>query len=149
MRIEKLTAIEFKSLPFKDAISIVRGDGKRQLAVFEDPNCGYCKKFERDIKKINNITVHLFLVPILGPDSVKKSKDIWCAKDPAKAWQTWMIDNKKPTPGECDTSALDRNVALSQEFKINGTPTLIFSDGSRVPGAISSAEVEKRLNVIR
>jgi len=83
-RINKLTAVKFDALPLKDSFTIVRGNGKRQLAVFEDPNCGYCKRFERDLQNINNVTVHLFLYPILGPDSMEKSKAIWCAKDKGK-----------------------------------------------------------------
>ena len=84
-RLEKLTAVSFDALPLKDAFTVVRGNGKRKLAVFEDPNCGYCKRFERDLEKVNNVTVYTFLYPILSPDSTEKSKHIWCAKDKAKA----------------------------------------------------------------
>lgn len=144
-RINKLTAIQFNVLPFKDAFTIVRGDGKRQMAVFEDPNCSYCKRFERDLQKIDNVTVHLFLYPILGADSVEKSKAIWCAKNQGKTWQDWMVRNVTPPAASCDSTALTRNVELGRKFKINGTPTLVFADGSRVPGAVGADEVEKRL----
>lgn len=144
-RVNKLTAIAFDTLPFKDAFTIVQGNGKRQLAAFEDPNCGYCKRFERDLQKIDNVTLHLFLYPILGADSVEKSKAIWCAKDQGKAWQDWMLRSVTPPAASCDSAALARNVELGRKFKINGTPTLVFADGSRVPGAISADEVEKRL----
>ncbi len=80
-RINKLTAVDFSQLPLKDAFTIVRGDGKRKVAVFEDPNCGYCKRFERDLQNVDNITVYLFLYPILSPDSAEKSRNVWCAKD--------------------------------------------------------------------
>ncbi len=80
-RIAKLTAVDFSALPLKDAFTIVRGDGKRKVAVFEDPNCGYCKRFERDLQNVDNVTVYLFLYPILSPDSAEKSRNIWCAKD--------------------------------------------------------------------
>jgi thiol:disulfide interchange protein DsbC len=144
-RIEKLTAIDFSSLPLKDAFTIVRGEGKRKLAVFEDPNCGYCKRFEADLQKINNVTIHMFLLPILGKDSMEKSKNIWCAKDRAKAWTDWMLRDVMPAAASCDTAALTRNVELSKKYKITGTPTLVFADGSRVPGAISAAQLEKFL----
>lgn len=145
-RVDKLTAIRFDTLPFKDAFTIVRGNGKRQLAVFEDPNCGYCKRFERDLQKVNNVTIHLFLYPILGADSGEKSKAVWCAKDKAKAWQDWMVrDVPLPAASSCDTAVLARNVELGRKFKVTGTPTLVFVDGSRVPGAVSADEVEKRL----
>ena len=144
-RIDKLTAIDFQSLPLKDAFIIVRGNGKRKLAVFEDPNCGYCKRFERDLQKVDNITVYLFLYPILGQDSVDKSRNIWCAKDRAKAWQDAMLREQPAASANCDTSALQRNVELGRKYKINGTPTLITTDGNRVPGAISTAQIEKLL----
>jgi len=144
-RVDKLLAVPFDSLPLKDAITLVRGNGQRKLAIFEDPNCGYCKRFERDLQKVNNVTVHVFLYPILGPDSTEKSKAIWCAKDRAKAWTDWMVADKAPTAGSCDTAALTRNVEFGRKQRINGTPALIFADGTRVPGAVSAAEVEKAL----
>ncbi len=145
-RIEKLSAINFDALPLKDAFTMVRGNGKRKLAVFEDPNCGYCKRFEKDLQKVNNVTVYLFLYPILGPDSTVKSKNIWCANDKAKAWQDWMVRDITPAAASCDSAAIARNVELGRKFKITGTPTLVFADGSRVPGAIGADQVEKRLN---
>ncbi len=145
-RVEKLSTIAFDALPFKDAFTIVRGNGSRKLVVFEDPNCGYCKRFEKDLQKVNNVTVYMFLYPILGPDSGEKSKNIWCAKDRAKAWQDWMVRDVMPAATSCDSAALARNVELGRKFKINGTPTLVFADGSRVPGAIGAEQVEKRLN---
>ena len=144
-RIDKLTAIDFQSLPLKDAFTIVRGNGKRKLAVFEDPNCGYCKRFERDLQKVDNITVYLFLYPILGQDSVEKSRNIWCAKDRAKAWQDAMLREQPASNASCDTAALQRNVEFGRKHKINGTPTLITADGNRVPGAINTAQIEKLL----
>ena len=144
-RIDKLTAISFDSLPIKDAFTIVRGNGKRKLAVFEDPNCGYCKRFEHDLQKVDNVTIHMFLYPILSADSAEKSKHIWCAKDKAKSWQDWMVRDQLPKTASCDSAAIERNVELGRKYKITGTPTLVFVDGTRVPGAISTAQVEKHL----
>jgi thiol:disulfide interchange protein DsbC len=144
-RIAKLTAINFSALPFKDAVTIVRGDGKRKVAVFEDPNCGYCKRFERDLQNVDNVTVYLFLYPILSPDSAEKSRNVWCSKDQVAAWQDMMVRDKSVPAASCDTSALQRNLAYGRKHKITGTPTLIFANGSRVPGAIGAKEVEKRL----
>ena len=144
-RINKLTAVDFAALPLKDAFTVVRGDGKRKLAVFEDPNCGYCKRFERDMQNVDNVTVYMFLYPILSPDSAEKSRNIWCAKDKAAAWHDQMLRDKPAPAASCDTSALQRNLAFGRKYKITGTPTLIFADGSRVPGAIGAQEVEKRL----
>ena len=145
-RTDKLTAIAYKDLPFKDAFTIVKGNGKRKLAVFEDPNCGYCKKFERDLAKIDNVTVHVFLYPILSKDSADKSKAIWCAKDKAKAFTDWMVKDVPPPAANCDTAAVDRNVEFGKKNRINGTPTMIFVDGTRVPGAIPPEQIDKRLS---
>jgi len=144
-RMEKLTAIKFDDLPFKDAFTMVRGNGKRKMAVFEDPNCGYCKRFERDLQKVDNVTVYMFLYPILGQDSADKSKAIWCAKDQTKAWLDWMVRDQAPAAASCDASALTRNVELGRKYKITGTPTLIFTNGNRVPGAVDDKQVEKML----
>ena len=146
-RVEKLTAVAFDQLPLKDSIKIVRGNGKRKLAVFEDPNCGYCKRFEKDMKTVDNVTVYLFLYPVLGPDSTAKSRDIWCAKDKGKAWGDWMEASAKPAAAtsSCDVTALQRNVEFGRKYNITGTPTLIFSDGTRTPGAIPAEQVEKQL----
>jgi thiol:disulfide interchange protein DsbC len=146
-RVEKLTAVAFDQLPLKDSIKIVRGNGKRKLAVFEDPNCGYCKRFEKDMKAVDNVTVYLFLYPVLGPDSNIKSRDIWCSKDKGKAWGDWMESSTRPaTAGNsCDVAALQRNVEFGRKYNITGTPTLIFADGTRTPGAIPAEQVEKQL----
>jgi thiol:disulfide interchange protein DsbC len=144
-RLQKIMAIDFKSLPFKDAISWVKGNGERKLAVFEDPNCGYCKRFERDIAKLDNVTVFIFLYPILGKDSVEKSKSIWCAKDPAKSWQDWMVRDQMPAAANCDTGSLKRNMEYGQKMKITGTPTTLLPDGTRIPGAIELSQLEKLL----
>ncbi len=144
-RITKLSAVDFSALPLKDAFVTVRGNGKRKLVVFADPNCGYCKRFERDLQKVDNVTIHTFLYPILSPDSVEKSRNIWCAKDRSNSWDDWMLRDKTPPTSTCDTAALQRNLAFGKKHKITGTPTLIFADGSRVPGAIGLQELEKHL----
>jgi thiol:disulfide interchange protein DsbC len=147
-RIDKLSAIDFASLPLKDAIVWKQGSGARKLVVFADPNCGYCKKFEKEMQGVKDVTVYTFLYPILGGDSPDKSRNIWCAKDNSVAWRDWMI-NGTPAPramgGKCDLAALDRNVALGKKYRVNGTPALVFEDGKRVPGAMAPDQVEKQL----
>ena len=146
-RLNKLSAIDFASLPLKDAVVIKQGNGTRRLAVFADPNCGYCKRLERDLVKLQDVTIYTFVMPILGPDSAVKSKDIWCAQDSAKAWRAWMVDAATPPKimGKCDTAALDRNVEFGKKHRVQGTPALVFEDGTRVPGAIPLETVEKNL----
>lgn len=151
-RVLKLTAIDFAKLPLKDAIVWKQGSGARKLAVFADPNCGYCKKFEKDLQQVKDITVYTFLYPILGGDSPDKSKNIWCAKDSTKVWREWMIDGTTipaSASPSCDTSALQRNVALGRKHRINGTPGLVFEDGTHKPGAMNAAQIEQLLSAIR
>ncbi len=150
-RQEKLLTIDFASLPLADAFTIVRGNGKRRIAVFEDPNCGYCKRFERDLQAVDNVTIHLFLYPILGPDSLAKSRGIWCAKDKARAWTDWMVRDQAPAAAGagCDAAALTRNTEFGRKWRITGTPTLVFADGSRIPGALSTAQVEQKLAEVK
>jgi thiol:disulfide interchange protein DsbC len=148
-RLRQVNAVKFDALNFGNAIKIVRGNGSRKLAIFEDPNCGYCKRFERDLLAITDVTVYVFLYPILSPDSVEKSRAVWCAPDRGKAWLDLMTrDTAVPAGANC-TAPLEENLAFGREKKINGTPTLIFENGDRVPGAMPVAEIEKRLVAAR
>jgi thiol:disulfide interchange protein DsbC len=149
-RLRTLNAVKFDALDFNNAIKIVRGNGSRKMAIFEDPNCGYCKRFERDLLGINDVTVYVFLYPILSPDSTEKSKAVWCAPDRAKAWLDLMTRETVPTGDtKCVTTAIEKNVAFGRDKRISGTPTIIFENGDRVPGAMPVAEVEKRLVAAR
>lgn len=145
-RQQKLSAVDFNSLPLKDAFKIVHGKGTRQLAVFSDPNCGYCKRLEQELAELEDVSIHVFLYPILGADSVKKSQAIWCAKDKAKAYTDWMLGGAAPKGStSCDSAAVERNLTLGQQLRINGTPTLFFVDGTRVPGAIDGDRLQALL----
>jgi len=146
-RVNKLTQIDFASLPLKDAILIKQGTGARKLVIFGDPNCGYCKHLERDLVTLKDVSIYTFLYPILGPDSNAKSRDIWCSRDPAKTWRSWMVDGTVPprAMGNCDTAAIQRNIALGTKHRVRGTPGVVFEDGSRSPGAMPAAELETRI----
>lgn len=150
-RIDKLTAIDFASLPLKDAIVFKQGTGARKLVVFADPNCGYCKKFERDIVQVKDVTVYTFLYSILGGDSPEKSRNIWCAKDSTTVWREWMVNGTVPprAMAQCDVAALQRNLAMGKKYRVNGTPALVFEDGKRVPGALPPAQIETQLAASR
>lgn len=150
-RIDKLTAIDFAKLPLQDALVWKQGAGERRMVVFADPNCGYCKQLERELQQLKNVTIYTFLLPILGPDSAEKSRNIWCSKDSTQAWLGWMLEGTPPirNMGPCDTTALDRNVAMGRRYKVNGTPALVFEDGKRVPGAMGLAQIEQQLLVSR
>jgi thiol:disulfide interchange protein DsbC len=145
-RMSKLTAVRFDQLPLNLAVKRVKGKGTRKLAYFGDPNCGYCKKFEQDLKAINDVTIYTFLYPVLGPDSLEKAKSIWCSKDKVKAWDDQLVNGVAPTAASsCDTSAIEKTVAFGKQKNITGTPTMFFVDGQRVPGAIPGEMIEQRL----
>ena len=148
-RQQKFSAIDFASLPLKDALVIKQGSGARKLAVFADPNCGFCKRFERDLVGLKDVTIYTFLYPILGPDSEEKSRAIWCSKDSMKTWRAWMLDAATPPKiaGRCDSAAVDRTLAFGRKHRVTGTPALVFEDGTRVPGAVPIADVEKQFEL--
>ena len=149
-RMRKLTAIKFSELPLERAIKQVRGSGKRVMATFEDPNCGYCKRLAKDLLKLDNVTVYTFLLPILSEDSLKKSRQIWCASDRSKSWNDWMVEGKSPTgKDDCDTSAVEKNREFASKLKITGTPTIFFADGERVPGAMPLDRIEQKLSATK
>lgn len=149
-RMRKLTAIKFSELPLDRAIKQVRGDGKRVLATFEDPNCGYCKRLAKDLLKLDNVTIYTFLYPILSEDSIRKSKQIWCSADRAKAWNDWMVEGRAPAgKDDCDTAAITKNQEYGRRLGISGTPTMFFADGERVPGAMPLAKIEQKLGQLK
>ncbi|RFC30739.1 MAG: thiol:disulfide interchange protein DsbC [Candidatus Nitrotoga sp. MKT] len=143
-RSHKLFAIDFNSLPFDLAIKKVKGNGQRKMAYFSDPNCGFCKKLENELKNVDNVTLYLFMLSIFqGSD--KKVQGVWCSKDQVKAWDNLMLNNVQPPVGTCDTPTA-KLMELSQKLNINGTPALIFADGVLIPGFRPAAELEKSLN---
>ncbi|MDP3522260.1 MAG: DsbC family protein [Hydrogenophaga sp.] len=142
---DKLNVIKFSDLDLKDSFTVVKGTGAQKFALFTDPNCGFCKRFEGDLMKLDNVTIHVFLYPILGQDSITKSNNIWCAKDKAKSYYDWMHNGTVPPAATCDTAAVERNVAFGKKYAISGTPTTFFVDGSRLPGAYPLEELKKRL----
>ncbi len=144
-----LNRIKWSELPQANAMKQVRGNGSRQLAIFSDPNCGYCKRLEKSMQQLDNVTIYTYLIPILGADSVQKSKQIWCSSDPAKTYMDWMINGSVLSgKGDCVTP-VDKNLALAKTYGITGTPTLFFIDGSRFPGAVQISDLEKKLTSLK
>jgi len=136
-----LPKVRFADLPLQSAIKIVKGTGKRQIATFQDPNCGFCKRFEKSLSEVTDVTVYVFLYPILGDDSVAKSKAIWCSANAAKTWTDWMQSGVAlPAATNCKTP-VDKNVELGKKLRVDGTPTMFFASGKRVAGAISAEEL--------
>ena len=143
-RQDSLAQLPFDQLPFELSFKQVRGDGSRKMAIFEDPNCGYCKQLRKSIESLDNVTIFTFPYPILSPDSTQKVRNVWCATDRSAVWDAWMIQNKVPATLDCEVP-IDQMVALGQKLMVRGTPGLFFADGSRVGGAIPKEEIEKRL----
>ena len=151
-RKEDVLRVDFKTLPFDKAVKTVRGDGTRVMAVFEDPNCPYCKRFEKDMASLSNTTIYTFLYPILSrdqaapDDSYPKSRAIWCAPDRAAAWSQLMLEGRHlAAAAENCQHPLEDVLALGQKLHITGTPTIVFTDGRRAPGAIPLERVEQMM----
>jgi thiol:disulfide interchange protein DsbC len=133
-----------------NAIKRVRGNGKRVVYTFEDPNCGYCKELQKELNKMNNITVYTFLLPILSPDSVEKSKAVWCAKDRARSWDDLMNKSSLPAnaPKNCATP-LEENQVLAKRFGVRGTPAVYLANGQQVGGYLPAEQLEQALSESR
>lgn len=146
-RMAKLQEVKWDSLPFSHAIKTVKGDGSRKLAVFSDPDCPYCKRFENELTKVDNITIYTFLTPIqsLHPAAINVAKQIWCEKDRITAWNDYMLKAEKPKAAATCDNPVDENIALSNRLKVSGTPTLIFENGQRVPGMVPADKLETLL----
>ncbi|OZI77258.1 DsbC family protein [Bordetella genomosp. 12] len=141
---EKLSAIQFSDLPLDLAIKQVKGKGTRKIAIFEDPNCGYCKQLRHTLKDVDDVTIYTFLYPILSPDSTTKVRDVWCAADKGKAWDDWMIDGKRPATAQCE-APVEAMLALGRKLMVRGTPTIFFENGARASGALPLAQLQQRL----
>ncbi len=144
--LSQLNKINFADLPFDSAIKMVKGDGKRVIAVFEDPNCGYCKRLRHTLADMDNVTVYTFMYNILAADSSTKAKNVWCTSDRLKTWDDWMLSGKMPpnAPASCAATPNDQVYALGQKLHITGTPTIFFADGTRAPGYLDRAALEDR-----
>jgi thiol:disulfide interchange protein DsbC len=145
-RKRKLTAIKWESLPFDWAITSVRGSGRRKIAILSDPNCPYCKRFETELQKLDDITVHIFPYPVIRPESVRQSKAVWCSKDRAKAWNDLMFSRIEPQAGtDCD-NPVERLVAYGRKLGATSTPTWFVETGERYLGALPLEETKKLLD---
>ncbi|HMS79924.1 MAG TPA: DsbC family protein [Burkholderiaceae bacterium] len=145
-RIDEITAIAFKDLPLSMAIKQVNGKGTRQIAVFEDPNCGHCRNLRRDLMNVKDVTIWTFTLPILAADSEQKARQAWCAPDRLKAWNALMLDGKVPdNKGTCD-NPVAKVAELGRKLRVNGTPTVFFANGKRLPGGVPGDRLLKMID---
>lgn len=145
---DDLKKLDFAKLPFKDAIKYVKGDGSRKLAVFSDPQCPFCKRLETELVKLDNVTIYVFMNPLVGlhPEARNISKKIWCSKDKGKAWREYLISSIEPTSDGMCENPIDNTVNLSKSLGFDGTPMSILEDGSIVAGAVSFGELDYKLD---
>lgn len=147
-RQDKLSQIDFSALPLQDAVVWKVGNGKRRMAVFADPNCGYCKRLEHELQQVKDVTVYTFMIPILGGDSPQKAQNIWCSGNATQVWRDWML-NGTPPPRfmgmKCNTP-MSRNLVLANKLRVEATPALFFENGSRIRGAAGLDDIEKHLS---
>jgi thiol:disulfide interchange protein DsbC len=146
-RLRKLNRIAWDSLPLELAMKKVKGSGARKLAIFSDADCPFCARLEKELKSVDDVTIYTFIYPIdqLHPDAARKSKVIWCAPDRLKAWDEFFASGKLPdNKGECETPLVATR-ALGEKLRVSATPTLVFADGSIIPGALPKDRLEAEL----
>lgn len=146
-RLSVLNMVPINQLPLNNALKEVKGKGERKLVVFSDADCPYCRKFEEELKKVDNITVYTFLFPIEGlhPKAAQISRQVWCAPDKNKAWDEYMSSGKVPSnDGKCD-NPISENIKLGNKLGVNGTPTIILSNGQRIPGMVPASKLEEMM----
>tara|TARA_Y100001960_G_scaffold193866_1_gene202959 strand:- start:2310 stop:3020 length:711 start_codon:yes stop_codon:yes gene_type:complete len=136
--------LNIDSLPLKQAIKEIKGNGKRKIIIFSDPNCGYCKRLEKELTHINNVTIYTLLYPILK-GSKEISEAIWCSDNKLESWREFMLNGKIPTRKKCNTP-IDTILETGKSYGFNSTPTIIFTNGKVIPGMISAEMIEKELN---
>ena len=147
-RMNKLLAVKFDSLPLQDAVKIQRGSGRRVLAMFSDPYCPACQKFEKELIKVGDITIYVFMYPVIHPELVSQSKAIWCSPDRAKAWLDLALRGKRPTASADCPNPVTKNLLLGHQLGVNSTPTLFLADGERLRGGLSSARLAAALDAV-
>ena len=147
-RLRKLNAIKFDSLPLAQAVKVQRGNGKRVLVMFSDPHCPYCMKFEQTLQQVDNITIYVFMFPVIKPDLAGHSKAVWCSPDRAKAWLDLALRGKPPAGSATCENPVEKNLELGHKLGVNSTPTLYLANGERIAGAMSPADLRQMLDQV-
>jgi thiol:disulfide interchange protein DsbC len=148
-RLRKLNAMKFDSLPLDQAVKIQRGDGKRVLAMFSDPYCPACRQFEQTLQQLNDVTIYVFMFPVIRPELADQSKAVWCSPDRAKAWIDVAMRGKPPTAKPTCANPVEKNIELGKSLGVNSTPTLVFANGERVAGGLRLPDLTEILNTAK
>jgi thiol:disulfide interchange protein DsbC len=147
-RLRRLNAIKFESLPLDQAVKVQRGDGRRVLVMFSDPYCPYCQQFEKNLQQVDNISIYVFMYPVIRPQAADHSKAVWCSPDRAKAWLDLALDHRPPAAQPTCDNPVQKNLALGRSLGINSTPTLILANGERVAGGLPAADLQDLLDQV-
>jgi thiol:disulfide interchange protein DsbC len=147
-RLRKLNAIRFDALPLDLAVRVQRGNGKRVLAMFSDPYCPACRNFERQLAQIDDITVYVFMYPVIRPENVDHSRAVWCSPDRQKAWLELAASERAKVPSASPgcPNPVDKVLELGRKLGVNSTPTLYFANGERFSGGLSAADLRSLLD---
>jgi thiol:disulfide interchange protein DsbC len=148
-RLRKLNAIKFESLPFEQAVKVQRGNGKRVLAMFSDPYCPACRQFEQTLQQVDNITIYVFMFPVIRPELTDQSIAVWCSPDRAKAWLDVALRGKPPTAKPNCPNPVEKNLELGHSLGVNSTPTLVLANGERLAGGLGKADLIELLDAKR
>jgi thiol:disulfide interchange protein DsbC len=149
-RLQKLTSVEFKSLPLDMAVKIQRGNGRRMLAMFSDPYCPYCRRLEQALLQLDDITIYVFMYPVIRPENADQSRAVWCSKDRAKAWLELAASDRPKVPSASPSCAnpVDKLLEVGRSLRVTGTPTLFFANGERAGGGMELAALRMKLDEV-
>jgi thiol:disulfide interchange protein DsbC len=147
-RMRKLNAVKFEALPLDLAVKVQRGNGKRVLAMFSDPYCPACRSFERSLAQVDDVTIYIFMYPVIRPENTDHSRAVWCSTDRAKAWLELAAapTPKVPEAGARCANPVDKVLELGRKLAVNSTPTLILANGERVSGGLSPEDLKEMLD---
>lgn len=130
-----------------EQISFSPVDPKYELLVFTDIDCGYCRKLHKQISEYNDagIAIHYLAFPRAGIGSASYDKfvSVWCADDQKKAL-TLAKNGDDPEPQNCPNPIADQ-YELGREIGVTGTPALVTTDGTLIPGYVPPQQLRKRL----
>jgi len=144
--------IEWSQLPLDAAVKY-SNSGSQKLAVFFDPDCGWCRKLHDQLKTLNDVEIFAIMYPVEGlhPSARSKAASILCASDPLNALDLALSNQTLPesTDAHClknADEAITQVIEFTQAHNIHGTPTLVSTDGRVRPGFMRAQQLKDWLN---
>ena len=147
-RLRKLNAVKFESLPLDLAVKVQRGNGKRVLAMFSDPYCPACRTFEKSLAQIDDVTIYVFMYPVIQPKNADHSRAVWCSPDRAKAWLELAAGPRPKVPEAAPScpNPVDKLIDVGHKLGVNSTPTLFLANGERLSGGLATDDLKDLLD---